>query len=104
VHCRAVCNGRPANKLNENSGLEITSPPFKQFSKETQRHTPISVALHQNINDIAILIYCPPEMLAFTIDCYKNLIQVPSENWHQTESVMPIGNLCLFPGKENPKH
>jgi len=26
--CHAVCNGRPANKLNENSGLEIISPPL----------------------------------------------------------------------------
>jgi hypothetical protein len=29
--CCAVCNGRPANQFNENSGVETTSPPFKQL-------------------------------------------------------------------------
>jgi hypothetical protein len=31
VLCHAVCNGRPANSLNKNSGLRMQSPPFNQL-------------------------------------------------------------------------
>jgi hypothetical protein len=40
--------------------------PFKQLSEEPQRCSFISAALHQNIDDVSILVDRPPKILAFT--------------------------------------
>lgn len=50
---------------------------FKQFSEETQRHSFISAALHQNVDDVTILIDRSPKILTFTTYRQKYLIQVP---------------------------
>jgi len=50
---------------------------FKQFSEETQRCSFISVALHQDVDDVAILIDGSPQVLTFTSHRQKYLIQVP---------------------------
>jgi len=41
---------------------------FKQFSEETQCRLIVSAALHQNIDNVTILIDRSPKILAFTIN------------------------------------
>ena len=50
---------------------------FEQFAEKLLRRLFVASALHQNIQDILVLIHRPPEVMAFAMDRKKNLIQMP---------------------------
>jgi hypothetical protein len=70
--------------------------PFKQLCEEPQRCSFISAALHQNIDDVAVLIDRSPKILAFTTHRYKHLVQEP--NIAQSPLTFPK-RFCVFTRK-----
>jgi len=51
--------------------------PFQELAKESLGGLFIAPALHENIEDISLLIHCPPERVALALDRQKHLIQTP---------------------------
>ena len=50
---------------------------YEELAKEFLRGFLVSVALHENIQHIAVLIHFSPQIVAFAINRKKYLIQVP---------------------------
>jgi hypothetical protein len=50
---------------------------FEQFAKELFGRCLVSPALHQDIQHVAILIDCPPQILRLTVDFEKHFVQKP---------------------------
>ena len=50
---------------------------LEQLAEELLRRVLVPAALHQDIEDIAVLIHRPPQVMAFTIDGEEHLIQMP---------------------------
>src|SRR5262249_41149014 len=54
---------------------------LEQLAEKLLRRLFVAAALHQNIQDIIVLIHGPPQVMAFPMDRKKNLIQVPLVTW-----------------------
>jgi hypothetical protein len=50
---------------------------FEELAEEFLRGLLVPPALHQDIEDVAVLIDRPPEIMMVTLDCQKDLIQMP---------------------------
>ncbi len=53
------------------------SLPLQQLAEESFGGFPITARLDEDIEHITILIYRAPEVLAFALYLYENLVQVP---------------------------
>ena len=62
-----------------------TALPLQQLAEESFRGFPITARLDEDINHITILVYRAPEVLAFTLYLYEDLVQVPCV----TETTLP---------------
>ena len=51
--------------------------PFEQLAEELLRGLFIAPALHQNIEDIVVLVHRPPQVMPLTMNGEKHLIPVP---------------------------
>ena len=60
-----------------NETKRITSLTFEELAKESPRRTRVSTALQENVNDVAVLIYQTPEIVALSIDCHEHFVQLP---------------------------
>src|SRR5262245_59429106 len=58
--------------------------PLQQLAKELLGGCLVSPGLHENIEDVPVLIHRPPEIVTFTADREKDLIQVPLVSWPGT--------------------
>src|SRR4029453_4146193 len=63
---------------------------LQQLAEKLLRRLFVASALHQNIQDIIVLIHRPPQVMAFPMDRQKNLIQVPLVPWLGTSTLQPI--------------
>ena len=70
--CRAV-----ACKLigDDHSGDILTA--FEELAEEFLRRFLVPPSLHQDIEDIAVLIHRPPEVMSFAMNSEEDLVQVP---------------------------
>src|SRR5919202_780845 len=60
---------------NDHSGDILTA--FEQLAEKLLRGLLIPAALHQNVEYVAVLIHCPPQVVAFFVNGNAHLIQVP---------------------------
>jgi hypothetical protein len=67
--------------------------PFQQLAEELLGRLLVSAALHENIEDVAILIDGPPQLVPYSIDGEKHLIEVPLIAWPGTSTPQLIGVL-----------
>ena len=51
--------------------------PLQQLAEKSLRGFLVPPALHQNIEDMSVLIHRPPEIMALALNGEKDLIQVP---------------------------
>jgi hypothetical protein len=63
---------------------------LEQFAKKHVRRLLITPALHQNIEDVVILIDGSPQVMAFAINSQKYFVQVPFVAWLGTSTLQPI--------------
>jgi hypothetical protein len=50
---------------------------FEKFFEKLLRRLLIAAALHEDIEDVVVLIHRPPQVIAFTVDGQKHLIEEP---------------------------
>ena len=64
---------------------------FQQLAKELFRGVFVSPPLHENIQDVAVLIDRPLQVVALAMDGQKDLIQVPFVAWSGTPAAQLVG-------------
>ena len=75
-HDRAVrCPVAP--QLIGDQPPRCASLTFQELAEEPLSCAPISTRLHENVEDISVLVNCAPQILALTLDRHKELVQVP---------------------------
>jgi hypothetical protein len=67
---------------------------FEQLPEESLRSGFIPPTLHQNVEDVPVLIDAPPQIRALAIDRQEYLIKVPLITWLRTSAPELIG-ICL---------
>jgi len=80
-----VCDGRHDRAMSGAIASEFVGhqPPgfsplaFEKTVEKAFSRTLIAAALHQNINDIAVLINRTPQILPFPLNCDKDFVDVP---------------------------
>ncbi len=72
-----LLRGAVAFQLVGNDDPWHVRQPFQQFTEKLLRCLFISTALYQNIQDVAILIDSPPQVMPLTVNGEKHLIEVP---------------------------
>src|SRR5262245_7373947 len=55
--------------------------PLKQLAKELLRRVLVAAALHQNVEDVVVLVDSAPQVMALPVDRQKHFIQVPLVAW-----------------------
>ena len=55
-----------------------TALGFQQISKESDGCSPIPVRLHEDVQDVTVLVYCAPQILLATLDRDEHLLEMPS--------------------------
>ena len=72
--------------------------PFQELAEESLRCLLVATALDENIQDIAILVDGPPQVVAFAMDGQKDLVPVPLITGSGAPPTEPIGiGLPKFP-------
>ncbi len=70
--------GRPvASKLVGNELPWWAPLVFQDLPKEALSGSPVSVVCDQNIQDVAVLVYRSPKIMAFAADCDEHFVHVP---------------------------
>jgi hypothetical protein len=69
--------GTVALELVRDDHLRNIPAALEQLEEEFLGRVRVPPTLHQNIEDMPILVHCPPQVVPFTIDCEKDFIQVP---------------------------
>jgi hypothetical protein len=75
-HDRAM-SGAIASEFVGDQPSRFTALAFDQATKKTFSCTLIAAALHQNINDIAVLIHSAPEVVALSLTRDKDFVDMP---------------------------
>ena len=50
---------------------------FQQFAEEARGRPTIAPRLHQDVDDVAVLVHCPPEILPLPPDGHEELVRIP---------------------------
>src|SRR5215475_10168859 len=66
---------------------------LQQLAEKLLRRLFVAAALHQNIQDMIVLIYRPPQGMAFAMDRQKNLIQMPFVPRLRATAPQPMGGI-----------
>jgi hypothetical protein len=67
--------------------------PLQQLAEELLRGFLVPAALYEDIEDVAVLIHGPPEIMAFLVDREEHLIQMPRVTRPRTPALQLIGIL-----------
>jgi hypothetical protein len=70
-----------------------TRQPFERLTEKRLSRRFVPPALDENIEDVPVLIHRPPQIVTFTGDREKDLIQVPCVTWPGTSVTELIGIL-----------
>ena len=73
----APVGSRVAPKLVRDQTPWSTTLPFQQLAEEALGRTPIAPWLDQDIDHVAVLVDCPPEILLAPVDVHEQFVQVP---------------------------
>ena len=65
--------------------------PLEQLTKELLRRLLVAATLHQNIEDVVVLINRAPQVMALPIDGQKHLVEVPLVPWLGASMLQLIG-------------
>jgi hypothetical protein len=66
------------------------SSPFEQLTEESFRGLRIPPALHQDVEDVSLLIHRPRQVMALAADGQTHLVQVPCVPWSWTTAAQLI--------------
>ena len=75
-HDLSMCDTVASQSVG-NDTKRFTSLTLEELAKESPRRPPVSTALYENVNHVAVLIYRTPEIVALSIDCHEHFVQVP---------------------------
>jgi hypothetical protein len=64
---------------------------LEQLAEKPLRGLLVTVTLHQNVEDVAVLIHCPPEIMPLTLDGEKDLVEMPLVTGPRTAATELIG-------------
>src|SRR6516162_7688405 len=64
---------------------------LEQRAKKLLRRVRIAPALHQNVEDIIVLVHRTPERMALPVDRQKHLVEVPLVPWLGASTLQLIG-------------
>ena len=65
--------------------------PLQELAKELLRCFFISAALDQDVQNVAILIHCSPQIMNAPVNLEKHLIEVPPVAWSRTTMTQVVG-------------
>jgi hypothetical protein len=85
--------------IGDNDPWDVLTP-VEQRAEALLRGLFIAPALHQNIEDIVVLVHRPPHVMALPIHRQKHLSQVPLVPWLGASTLQPIG--VRLPTLETP--
>ena len=75
-HHGAARGGVGAQLVGDQSSRD-TALGFQQRPKESDGCSPIPVRLHEDVQDVTILVYCAPQILLATLDRDEHLVEMP---------------------------
>src|SRR5215510_3060058 len=64
---------------------------FEELAEELLGRVLIASALHENVEDVVVLIDGPPQVMPLTIDCQEDLVQMPFVARLRTPPSQPLG-------------
>ncbi len=62
---------------------------LEEFSEESARRTPVPAGLHEDIDQVTILIHRAPKILALTMDPHEDFVQEPRISESTLTSLQP---------------
>ena len=69
--------GRIAPQLIRDQAARETALPLQQLPEEPDGGAPISPRLHQDVEEVAVLVHRSPQVLLATGECDEDLIEIP---------------------------
>ena len=78
-----------ASQLVGHETARFQSLTLEEFPKESTRRTPVSPGLHQDIDQVTILIHRAPQILALTMDPHEHFVQEPRISESTLTSLQP---------------
>ena len=75
-HHDAARGGVGAQLVGDQSSRD-TALGFQQRPKELDGCSPIPVRLHEDVQDVTVLVYCAPQILLATLDRDEHLVEMP---------------------------
>ena len=75
-HYGAASGGVGAQLVGDQPAKD-TALGFQQFPKESDGCSPIPVRLHEDVQDVTVLVYCAPQILLATLDRDEHLVEMP---------------------------
>jgi hypothetical protein len=78
-------------QLIRNDDPRYVLQPFEQLTEKLLRRLFVASALHEDIEDVVVLVDSAPEVMAPAIDGQKDLIQVPLVTWLGASVLQLIG-------------
>ena len=85
-------------KLIRNDDPRDVLQPLEQLTEKLLRRLFVASALHQDIEDVVILVDSAPEVMALTVDRQKHFIQVPLVTGLGASTLQLIGVFATLPG------
>ena len=76
-HHGAARGGVGAQLVGDQSSRK-TALGFQQRPKEADGCSPIPMRLHEDVQDVTVLVYCAPQILLATLDRDEHLVEMPS--------------------------
>jgi hypothetical protein len=73
------------------SSITCVALPFEELAEELLGRLLVPSALHEDIEDSAVLIHGPPQIVTFLVDREKHLIYMPLVAWPRTPTTELIG-------------
>src|SRR5215467_9312606 len=64
--------------------------PLQELTEKLLRRLFVASALHQDVEDVVILIHRTPQVMALPVDRHKHLVQVPLVPWLGTSTLQLI--------------
>ena len=75
-HHGAARGGVGAQLVGDQSSRK-TALGFQQLPKESNGCSPIPVRLHEDVQDVTVLVHCAPQILLATLDRDEHLVEIP---------------------------
>ena len=69
--------GAVAPKAIGDEAVRDTAAPLEQLAKELRGGVAISAGLEQDVDELAVLVDGPPEVLTLAADCHEEFVQMP---------------------------